>query len=143
VTRDDITLEWRECGAQEGREFALLTDTLHRGTFDITTAQHKTVKSLKKRDNLRDSMSIVELALTSLAEATATAMHREHDSQGLGQLRGDARQAGEVAGAARQDIETRLGRPVVTSENYQALTRTAQQLELFEAENGNAEDKNS
>jgi hypothetical protein len=143
VTRDDITLEWRERGAQEGREFALLTDTLHKGTFDISTAQHKAVKTLKKRDNLRDSMSIVELALTSLAEATATAMHREHDSQGFGQLRGDARQAGEVAGAARRDIETRLERPVVTSENYQALTRTTQQLQLFGAENGNAEETNS
>jgi hypothetical protein len=68
------------------------------------------VKSLKKRDNLRDSMSIVELALTSLAEATATAMHREHGSRGFGHLQGDAHEAGEVAGTARRDIETRLGR---------------------------------
>ena len=90
MTRDDITDEWGERGAQEGREFALLTDTLHRGTFDITTAQHKEVKALKKRDNLRDSMSIVELALTSLAEATATELHRERDSQGFGRLQGDA-----------------------------------------------------
>ena len=134
VTRDDITDEWRERGAQEGREFALLTDTLRRGTFDITTAEHKSIKSLKKRDNLRDSMSIVELALTSLAEATSTALHREHDSQGFGELQGDAREAGEVAGAARKDIETRLGRPVVTSENHQSLTQPIQQAPLFGAE---------
>jgi DNA-damage-inducible protein D len=76
-------------------------------------------------------MSIVELALTSLAEATSTAMHREHDSQGFGQLQGDAREAGEVAGAARKDIETRLGRPVVTPENYKALMQPVQQLELL------------
>ncbi len=94
VTRDDITDEWRERGAREGREFALLTDTLHKGTFDITTAEHKAVKDLKKRDNLRDSMSIVELALTSLAEATATELHRERGSQGFGQLRGDTQRAG-------------------------------------------------
>ena len=91
MTRDDITGEWHERGAQEGRKFAILTDTLHRGTFDITTAEHKSIKALKKRDNLRDSMSIVELALTSLAEATSTALHREHDSEGFGQLQGDAR----------------------------------------------------
>jgi DNA-damage-inducible protein D len=134
VTRDDITEEWRERGAQEGREFALLTDTLHKGTFDITTGEHKAVKTLKKRDNLRDSMSIVELALTSLAEATATALHREHDSEGFGQLQGDAREAGEVAGSARKDIETRLGRTVVTSENYKSLTQPIQQPPLFGAE---------
>ncbi|HEX6819537.1 MAG TPA: hypothetical protein VF120_14260 [Ktedonobacterales bacterium] len=73
VTRDDITAEWSERGAHEGREFAILTDTLHKGAFDISTAEPKTVKTLKKRDNLRDSMSLVELALTSLAEATAAA----------------------------------------------------------------------
>jgi hypothetical protein len=73
VTCDDITNEWRGRGAQKGGEFALLTDTLHKGTFDITTAQHKDMKAVKKRDNLRDSMSIVELALTSLAEAPSTA----------------------------------------------------------------------
>jgi hypothetical protein len=134
VTRDDITGDWHERGAQEGREFAILTDTLHRGTFDITTAEHKSIKALKKRDNLRDSMSIVELALTSLAEATSTALHREHDSEGFGQVQGDAREAGEVAGAARKDVEARLGWPVVTPENYKALTQPAQQPPLFGAE---------
>jgi hypothetical protein len=132
VTRDDITEEWRERGAQEGREFALLTDTLHKGTFDINTAQHKEVKALKKRDNLRDSMSIVELALTSLAEATSTALHREHESHGFSELQGDAREAGEVAGSARKDIETRLGRSVVTAENYKSLTQPVQQTSLFD-----------
>lgn len=134
VTRDDLTDEWRERGAQEGREFAILTDTLHRGTFNITTAEHKAVKALKKRDNLRDSMSIVELALTSLAEATATTMHREHDSHGFDELQGDTREAGEVAGAARKDIETRLGRPVVTSENHKTLTQPFQQPHLLDGE---------
>jgi len=46
ITRDDITAEWRERGAQEGRDFAILTDTLHKGTFDISTAEHKAVKAL-------------------------------------------------------------------------------------------------
>jgi DNA-damage-inducible protein D len=140
VTRDDITDEWRERGAQEGREFALLTDTLHKGTFDITTAQHKDVKALKKRDNLRDSMSIVELALTSLAEATATELHRERDSLGFSQLQGDARRAGDIAGETRQKIEAELGRPVVTSENYKALTQPSiQQLPLMSEEGDSQE----
>jgi hypothetical protein len=131
VTRDDLTDEWRERGAQEGREFAILTDALHKGTFDITTADHKAVKALKKRDNLRDSMSLVELALTGLAEATAAELHREHDSQGFTRLQGDTQQAGRIAGDTRRQIEEQLKRPVVTSENYKSLTRPYQQQELL------------
>jgi hypothetical protein len=58
-------------------------------------------------------MSIVELALTSLAEATATAMHREHDSRGFGHLQGDAHEAGE---------------------NYKTLTQPIQQRQLLDGE---------
>src|SRR5262249_17535132 len=57
VIRNELTEEWRERGAQEGREFALLTDTLSRGTFDLTTAEHRTVKHPSSRQNLRDSMT--------------------------------------------------------------------------------------
>jgi hypothetical protein len=74
----------------------------------------------------------VELALTSLAEATA--IRREHDSHGFGHLQGDTREAGEVAGATPKDIETSLGRPVVTSENHKSLTQPIQQLELLGGE---------
>lgn len=130
MTRDDITAEWGERGAHEGREFAMLTDTLHKGTFDISTAEHKAVKTLKKRDNLRDSMSLVELALTSLAEATAAAIHQAHDSQGFNRLQGDAREAGGIAGAARKEIETATGQPVVSPENYKALTQPYAQRRL-------------
>lgn len=130
VARDDLTAEWRERGAEEGREFAILTDTLHRGAFDITTAEHKAVKTLKKRDNLRDSMTALELALTTLAELTATAIHQAHDSQGFMQLQGDTREAGDVAGAARRDIEARTGQPVVSHENHKTLTRPFQQPQL-------------
>jgi DNA-damage-inducible protein D len=129
VVRDDLTIEWQERGATEGREFALLTDTLSTGTFDLTTAEHKAVKSLKPRHNLRDSMTTLELVLTSLAEATATAIHQAHDSQGFGELRRDAHEAGNIAGSARRDIEAATGEPVVSPTNYQQL-RTERQREL-------------
>lgn len=122
ITRDELTEEWRERGAREGREFAVLTDILHRGTFEVSTEEHKAVKALKKRDNLRDSMTPLELALTILSETTATALHQAHDAQGMGALSSDAREAGEVGGAARRDVEARLGRPVVSAENHETLT---------------------
>lgn len=131
VTRDELTEEWRERGAHEGREFAILTDILHRGTFAVSTEEHKAVKALKKRDNLRDSMTPLELALTILSETTATALHQAHDSQGMANLSADTQEAGEVGGAARRDVETRIGRPVVSAENHRSLTAPAQQGQLF------------
>ncbi len=61
-------------------------------------------------------------------------MHRERDSQGFGQLQGDAKRAGGIAGETRRKIEEESGRPVVTSENHQSLTRPLQQSPLFGAE---------
>jgi DNA-damage-inducible protein D len=127
--RDDLTQEWRERGAHEGREFAALTETIQRGTFDIPTAEHRQVKHISARANLRDSMTRMELLLTGLAEETAIGLHQAHDSLGFQELRSDAREAGEVAGATRQDIEARTGRPVVSAENYKTL-RQARQREL-------------
>jgi DNA-damage-inducible protein D len=99
IVRDELTLEWRERGADEGREFAILTDILHRGTFELSTDAHKAIKSLRKRDNLRDSMTSLELALTMLSEAAATTIHQARDSQGFTELQQDTHEAGEVGGA--------------------------------------------
>lgn len=133
VTRDELTEEWRERGAHEGREFAVLTEILHTGTFDVSTEQHKGIKALKKRENLRDNMTPLELALTILSETTATALHQTHDSQGMGDLSDDARRAGRVGGTARRDVEAEIGRPVVSAENAKTLTARAIQPELLSA----------
>ena len=86
VVRDELTHEWRERGAKEGKQFAVLTDILHTGTFDLSTAEHRTIKHIGLRQHLRDSMTPVELALTILGEATATELHQVRDSQGMGDL---------------------------------------------------------
>jgi hypothetical protein len=126
VVRDELTSEWRERGAQEGREFALLTDEIQRGTFDLSTQEHKQVKHIPARQNLRDSMTTMELLLTALAEETAKELHQVHDSQGYDELHDDAKEAGEVGGATRRDIEARTGQPVVSSENYKRLREERQ-----------------
>jgi hypothetical protein len=134
VVRDELTTEWRERGAEEGREFAILTDILHRGALDVSTDEHKGVKQLKKRENLRDNMTTLELALTMLSEPTSTALHQAHDSQGFTPLQQDAREAGAIAGAARLQIEAATGQPVVSAENAKTLTAWAQQPSLLPAD---------
>ncbi len=139
VTRDELTEEWQQRGAEDGRQFAALTDTLHRGTFDVGVRDHQAIKHIGRAQNLRDSMTRVELALSTLAEATAAELHQTRDSQGYEELRGDAQEAGEVGGAARRDIEARTGHPVVSADNYKTLRQgrtPARQLPLPQARDG-------
>ncbi|MDE3230385.1 MAG: Bro-N domain-containing protein [Chloroflexota bacterium] len=131
MARDELTDEWRERGAKEGRDYARLTDIEHKGWSDLTTAEHKALKHLPKRANLRDNETSIELALETLTEVTATALHQAHDSQGMPALTADAHEAGDVGGAARRDVEARLGRPVVSGENARSLTARTTQPGLF------------
>jgi DNA-damage-inducible protein D len=133
--RSAVTLEWGVRGAKEGREFAQLTDTLSKGTFDITTGEHRQIKGISGKHNLQDSMTAVELALSTLAEVTTTAIHQERDSQGYNQLQRDCTTAGKISGNARREVEEATGKPVVTSTNYQQLQQERQaelQPPLFE-----------
>jgi hypothetical protein len=64
-------------------------------------------------------MTPIELALTSLSEATSITLHRERDSQGFPELKRDTTDAGRSAGKARKALEEDLGKSVVGRENYQ------------------------
>lgn len=113
--RTELTNEWKNRGATE-KDYAILTDDISKGTFGVTTRQHKEIKNIDKQ-NLRDNMSAMELALMTLAEVTTTELHKTNDSNGLGELEVDAKTGGKIAGNTRKNIEKKLGRPVVTSEN--------------------------
>jgi len=121
-----LTSEWLGRGAHTGRQVAKLTNDLHEGTFDITPAQHLAVKDLAPTQNLQDSMTIMELALSSLSEAMATTLHQKRDSQGFAELQRDTHEAGEVGGAARRDVEARIGESVVSPANYKQLQQERQ-----------------
>lgn len=71
-------------------------------------------------------MTRLELALINLAEVASTELHRKRDSQGFNELQRDAKEAGEVGGAARRDIEKRLQEPAVSSANKATLTAERQ-----------------
>lgn len=113
--RHNLTKEWKSRGANT-TDYAILTDEISKGTFGITTQQHKDIKSLD-RQNLRDNMSAMELALMTLAEVTTTEIHKTNNSQGVNELQSDAKKGGGIAGVTRRNIEKQLGKPVVTSKN--------------------------
>lgn len=121
AVRQDLTDEWKDRGAASSKEFAILTNEIMQGTFDLKVDEYKQVKSLA-RENLRDHMTDIELILTMLAEATTTKLHRDRDSQGMEPLKKDAKDGGAVAGRTRKDIEQQTGKPVISTENFKQLT---------------------
>ena len=118
--RKELTDQWKTHGISENREYAILTDEVTKAWAGMSTRQYKNLKGLKK-ENLRDNMSTLELALNMLAEATTTELTKVQNPQGLQENRKVAREGGSVAGNARKDIEKRTGRQVITAENAKQL----------------------
>jgi DNA-damage-inducible protein D len=118
LIRNELTDEWLDRGAKEGVEFAILTNEITKGTFNLSVQVYKQYKLLPAKANLRDHMTPIELALTSLSEATAITYHQNRNSQGFPELKRDAIDAGKTAGKARRVIEEDIGTPVVSQENY-------------------------
>ena len=121
AVRQDLTDEWQDRGAKTSLEYAILTNEIMQGAFDLKVDEYKQVKGLA-RENLRDHMTDIELILTMLGEATTTKLHRDRDSRGIDPLKKDAQEGGAVAGSTRRDIEKRSGKPVVTGDNFKGLT---------------------
>lgn len=115
--RQSLTKEWQERGAQESIEFAILTNEIMQGAFEMDVEDYKNYKGLDK-ENLRDHMNDIELILTMLAEATTTKLHKDRNSKGFPRLKKDAGDGGKVAGRTRKDIEQTSGKKVVSKENY-------------------------
>ena len=128
--RNELTYEWKNRGVTDNKDFAILTDEISLGTFGITTSEHKEFKNLKKKQNLRDHMSPLELALTTLAEVTTTELHRTNDSQGMDELMLDAHDGGDIASITRKNIEQKIKKPVVTSENAIDFQNSKERIEM-------------
>ncbi len=123
AVRQDLTDEWKNRGVRSNQEFAILTNEIMQGAFDLKVDEYKQVKGLE-RENLRDHMTDIELILTMLAEATTTKITKDRDSKGFTPLKKDAQDGGAVAGRTRKDIERQTGTPVVSSKNYKELPHT-------------------
>ena len=118
--RKELTDAWDAHGVKKGKEYAILTDDVTRAWSGYSTRAYKKLKGLKK-ENLRDNMSTLELALNMLAEATTTELTYAQNPQGLAENRKVAQQGGRVAGNARKEIEAQTGRSVITPENANTM----------------------
>ena len=113
--RKELTDEWNRAGVQD-KEYALLTDILTKEWSGMTTREYKTHKELTK-ESLRDNMTNTELVLNMLAEVSTTEISRATDPQGFAASQAVAKQGGTIAKNARQELELRTGRRVISRQN--------------------------
>ncbi|MBO7120666.1 MAG: hypothetical protein J6W03_10160 [Bacteroidaceae bacterium] len=113
--RKELTDEWHRSGVHEQRDFAILTNILTKAWSGMTTGEYKHHKGLTKQ-NLRDNMTNIELALNTLAEVATTEYSRQSNPQSMEENKRIAKEGGEVALDARRTMERRLGRSVISSE---------------------------
>ena len=112
--RKELTDEWDRAGVKQGQQYALLTDIITREWSGMTTRQYKQHKGLKK-ENLRDNMTNVELALNMLAEASTAEISKQKNPKGYTQSAKIAKEGGSVAKAARKQLESKTGKSAISS----------------------------
>ena len=114
--RKELTDEWNRTGFVEGYQYATLTDIITKEWSGFKTKEYKQFKGLKK-ESLRDNMTNVELALNILAEASTTEISKEKDPSGFEENKVVAKEGGEVAKIAREQLESKIGKSVISSKN--------------------------
>ena len=118
--RKDLTDEWDDRGVKKGQEYAILTDEITKAWSGFTTKQYKNFKDLKK-ESLRDNMTNLELVLNMLAEASTTEISKEQQPETFEENKIVAKKGGEVAKAARNQLEKNTGKNVVTKLNAKKI----------------------
>lgn len=116
LNRNKLTDVWKKGGIKEGWEFGALTNEIYKEWSDMTAKEYKNYKGLRK-ENLRDNMTDLEIALTDLGEIATRTIAEEKSPQGFKENKKVAKIGGHAAKVARDDIEKSLSKSVVTSTN--------------------------
>ena len=114
--RKELTDEWNRTGVTENYQYATLTDIITKEWSGFKTKEYKQFKGLKK-ESLRDNMTNVELALNILAEASTTEISKEKDPSGFEESKVVAKEGGEVAKIAREQLEAKIGKSDISHRN--------------------------
>ena len=116
VDRNKLTDVWREGGIKEDYEFGILTNEIYQGGSGMKASEYKEFKGIRKESH-RDNMTDVEVLLTDIGEVTTRELAKEHKPYGLEENKEVARSGAEIANITRKEIESRLGKPVISDAN--------------------------
>jgi hypothetical protein len=118
--RKELTDQWKKAGVADELEYAILTNLMTKEWSGKSVQEYKKFKGLKK-ENLRDNMTGIELALNILAEASAAEISRIKAPQGFDETQGTALEGAKVAKDARKNIEKRTGQSAISNKNAKQI----------------------
>ena len=115
--RQELTDEWKNRNIKENNEYAILTNEISKATFGKTVEEYMKFKGLN-RENLRDHMNDWELILTMIGEKATTDITKFKDSKGFDECKDSAVEGGNIAKNTRKELESKLGKSLVSDDNY-------------------------
>lgn len=116
LDRRKLTDIWKANGIKQNYEYAILTNEIYQSWSGMKASEYKNYKNIRK-ESLRDNMTDVEVALTDLGEIATRELAKEHKPYGLEENRKVANMGGNVAKVARDDLEKKLGKTVISNKN--------------------------
>lgn len=138
--RKDLTDQWKLHNVEEGVQFASLTDIIYQAWAGRTTKEYKQYKGLKK-ENLRDNMTNEELILNMLAELSTTSITKAKNPQTLDENKQCAKEGGNVARVAKEELESKTGRQVVSPLSAKRFFEAQQSKKSLEDNNNDKEEE--
>lgn len=138
--RKDLTDQWKLHNVEEGVRFASLTDIIYQAWAGRTTKEYKQYKGLKK-ENLRDNMTNEELILNMLAELSTTSITKAKNPQTLDENKQCAKEGGNVARVAKEELESKTGRQVVSPLSAKRFFEAQQSKKSLENNNNDKEEE--
>ena len=123
IDRKKLTNTWKENGVREGVEYAILTNDIYKEWSGMTAGEYKSYKGIRK-ENLRDNMTDLEVAITNIGELATREIAKNEKPTGLSNNRKVAKRGGGVAKRTKDFFEEETGSKVISKDNslnYQYL----------------------
>ena len=116
LDRKKLTDVWKENGIKQNYEYAILTNEIYQSWSGMKASEYKDYKNIRK-ESLRDNMTDIEVTLTDLGEIATRELAKEHRPYGLKENKKVAQKGGNVAKVARDDLEKKLGKTIISKSN--------------------------
>ena len=116
LSRNKLTTLWKQSGINKEHEYAILTNEIYKSWSGMTAHEYKKYKGIRK-ESLRDNMTNIEVILSDLGEEATRELTIEYNPYGLEQNKKVAKMGGEVAKTARNDLENKLSKTIISNTN--------------------------
>ena len=116
LDRNKLTYVWKDGGITKDFEYGILTNEIYKEWSGMTAQEYKSYKGIRK-ENLRDNMTDIEVAITNIGELAAREIAKNEKPQGLIQNRKAAKRGGGVAKKTKDFFEEETGSTVISKDN--------------------------